>query len=299
MNRRAMIALHGPNRTGELQLSFQEKIVRRDLTVARAETITPRYRRIVLRGEDLAAGYPLVRFAPSDHVKLYFPDPATGTIRAYRETGPDEWELEPGEGESIHRDYTPRAWDPEAGELTVDFVIHEHGVAGLWARDAAAGDPLTVMGPRANWLLPEDYEHYLALGDETALPAISRLIEEAPAGARVTALLEIADASEEQEIVPADGVAAEVRWVRRDGAPVGPGHRSALETALHGLELPADLSRVYAFAAGEAGAMVPIRRHLRRTLGMTKQQVMVDGYWKRGTADHDHHTNDFDGEDEG
>src|SRR5699024_7299942 len=73
MTRRERSAFTGPNRTGEQRLSFQPKLVRRDLTVARVEDITPRYRRIVLTGEVLAEGYPFVRFACNDHVKAYFP----------------------------------------------------------------------------------------------------------------------------------------------------------------------------------------------------------------------------------
>lgn len=293
MTKRERTTFTGPNRTGEQQLSFQPKIVRRDLAVARVEDITPRYRRIVLTGEALAEGYPFVHFACNDHVKAYFPDPRTGNIVAYHETGFDEWALDELEGEAFHRDYTPRAWDAGARELTLDFVIHEHGVAAAWARDAKPGDELVVMGPRANWLLPENYSHYWAIGDETALPAISRLIEEAPAGSHVTAVIEIADAREEQALEPAPGVTLDLRWVRRDtdGEP-----GAALLEAVRLVRAPEEMDDLFVFAAGETNAMKSIRRHLRRTLGLPKKQVAVDGYWKRGVADHDHHTNDFDDE---
>ncbi|WBU37591.1 siderophore-interacting protein [Homoserinibacter sp. YIM 151385] len=286
MTTRELPTFTGPNRTGELQLHFVEPLERRDLRVIRVEDVTPRYRRVVLGGEDLERGYPLPAFAPGDHVKAYFPDPATGRITAYRRTGEeDDWEID-GEGEPIRRDYTPRAWDPEARELTLDFVLHDHGIAGRWARDARPGDPLVVIGPRANWLLPEDYASYLALGDETALPAISRILEEAPEGSRVTALIEVEDAAEEQDLGARPGDV--VHWVHRAGGRVAAGDQSRLETALRALELP-DRAQLFVFAAGEAGAMAPIRRHLRRELGIPKRQISVDGYWKRGIADFDHH----------
>lgn len=294
MTRRERSAFTGPNRTGEQRLSFQPKLVRRDLTVARVEDITPRYRRIVLTGEVLAEGYPFVRFACNDHVKAYFPDPRTGHIVAYHETGVDEWILDEVEGEPFRRDYTPRAWDAAARELTLDFVIHEHGIAAAWARAAEPGDQLVVMGLRANWLLPENYSHYWGIGDETALPAISRLIEEAPAGAHVTAMIEIADAREEQALEPAPGVTLDLIWVHRDSVPADeePG-RALLETVRHA-PAPGNADDLFVFAAGETTAMKSIRDHLRRDLGLPKRQVAVDGYWKRGIADHDHHTNDFD-----
>ncbi len=279
----------GPNLTGELQLDFQPRIVRRDLRVVRAEDITPRYRRIELAGDDLADGFPFVRFSPGDHVKVFFPDPATGTLTAYRDTG-DEWELD-GDGDPIHRDYTVRAWDPDSRRLTLDFVLHEHGVAGVWARHAQVGDRVVVNGPSANQLLPEDYPVYLAVGDETALPAIARIIEEAPAHSHVIAVVEVANAAEEQDLHGVSGL--DLRWVHRDTAPVGEGHLSALETAVRAVALPDDLGGLFVFAAGEAGAMKPIRRYLRHERGVPRRQVEVDGYWKRGATDFDHHDVDI------
>jgi len=282
-----------PNLTGELQLDFLDRLRRRDLRVVRVEDVTPRYRRVVLGGDDLADGFPLVPFAPSDHVKVYFPHPVTGRIVSYRETGDDEWEVD-GDGPPIRRDYTPRAFDPVARELSLDFVLHDHGVAGRWAARAHVGDPLVVIGPRANWLLPDDYAHYVAAGDETAIPAISRILEEAPATATVTALVEVTGAADEQPIGGTPG--REVRWVHRSTAPVADGHLSALETAVKGLALPGPLDSVFVFAAGEAGTIKPIRRYLRRDVGLPTRQLLVDGYWKRGTPDFDHHVVDADEE---
>ncbi|NJQ06850.1 siderophore-interacting protein [Streptomyces lonarensis] len=290
MSSRELPTFTGPNLTGEQQVSFLPDIERRDLRVARVSAVTPRYRRIVLTGDDLAAGFPFVRFACGDHVTVYFPAPGSDRVVAYRRTPDGGWEVDSTEGEPVRRDYTPRAWDPVARELTLDFVVHDHGVAGVWARDARPGDPVVVMGPRANWLLPENYPRYLAVGDETALPSISRLVEEAPAGAHVTAVVEVADAGEEQPLRPGDGVGLEVLRVHRDTAPVAAGHSGALETALRGVPLPDDTGELFVFAAGEAGAMRGVRRYLRGEVGLPRRQLSVDGYWKAGTADHDHHT---------
>lgn len=283
----------GPNRTGELQLDFLDKLVRRDLTVARVEDVTPRLRRVVLIGDDLADGFPFTRFSPLDHLRVFFPHPQTGELVAYREVSEDERVLE-GDGDPIHRDYTVRAWDPQARELTLEFVLHEHGVAGRWARDARPGDTVVANGPSAHFLLPENYPHYLAAGDETALPAIARIAEEAPVGARVTTVVEIADRRDEQTF---DSEAElDLRWVHRDTAPVGDGHLSPLETALRSLPLPADLSSLFVVIAGETNALKPIRRYFRQEVGLEKRQLVVDGYWKRGIVSFDHHDVDFDAE---
>lgn len=286
----------GPNRTGQTQYNFQKSIGRRILRVARIEDVTARYRRIVLTGDDLASGFPFCQFAPTDHVKLFFPNPDTGefVVPEITAEGP---KLPEGASAPISRDYSVRAYDPQAFELVIDFVLHGHGVAAQWARNAGVGDELAVLGPRANVRLPEDYPHYLAAGDESALPAISRLIEEAPAGSRVTAVIEVAGAAEEQLIVPKSGARAEIRWVHRDTDRVGTGHASALETALRQVRLDPD-ERVFAFAAGEVTAMRPIRRYLRHEVGLPKDQVDVDGYWKKGLANLDHHDVDLSTDDD-
>ncbi|MEU4835543.1 siderophore-interacting protein [Streptosporangium sp. NPDC023615] len=291
MNRDNLPRFTGPNRTGELQFNYMDRLVRRDLRVARAEDITPRYRRIVLVGDDLADGFPIARFAP-DHVRVFFPHPDTGELVAPREQPDGSWPNEGGTGDPIHRDYTVRAWDPEARELSLDFVLHGHGFASRWASRAEAGDPLVVNGPSSNWLLPENYPHYLALGDETALPAIARIIAEAPAEAHVTAMIEIPDAGEEQKLTGEAEI--DLRWIHRDSAPVGEGHLSALETAVRAWRPPAEAGTLFAFAAGETESVKPIRRYLRNELGLTKDQVVVDGYWRRGVGGFDHHDADID-----
>lgn len=283
-------------RGGSTRVVLLPTIGRRILTVSRLHDVTPRYRRIVFTGEELGDDFPFAHFAPSDHVKLFFPHPVTGqlTVPTITENG---WQVPPGSGEPIFRDYTVRAFDRVAHELTIDFVLHDHGVAGVWAGRARPGDRIGQLGPRGNVHFPEDYPRYLAAGDETALPAIARLLEEAPVGSEVIAVIEVADADERQELHAPEGVRLELRWVCRDTAPIGDGHLSALETALRGLPLEAR-EHIFAFVAGEANALKPIRRHLRRELLLDKEQVDVDGYWKRGVANLDHHGTETDGLDD-
>jgi NADPH-dependent ferric siderophore reductase len=283
----------GPNRTGRTQVDFIPELGRRLARVISAENVTPRYRRIVLGGDDFASGFPYLHFAPSDHVKCFFPDPETGEL-AFPVVTDKGWEMPEGSGDPINRDYTVRAWDPGTKQLTLDFVVHEHGVAGLWARDAKPGDEIGVLGPRGHIVFPEDPARIVAAGDETALPAIARVIEEAPASARVTALIEVADDGERQDLSGAANV--EIQWVPRSTAPVGEGHGSALETAVRALGLMAEES-LFVFVAGETHALKPIRRYLRRELGLSKEQIDVDGYWKRGTVNLDHHAGELDEDD--
>ena len=73
---------------------------------------------------------------------------------------------------------------------------------------------------------------YLFVGDETALPAISRIVEELPSNARATALIEVADRGEEQVLPPRPGI--ELNWLSRNGRAAG--STSLLTDALRALD---------------------------------------------------------------
>ena len=130
------------------------------------------------------------------------------------------------------------------------------------------------------------FDYFLLGADETALPAAARLLEELPRDARVRAFFEVADAGEEQRIDAPDG--AEITWLHRDGAEAGT--TALLEQALRTAELPEGDG--FAWCAGEAGTLKPIRRHLKERGFERGRNLDVDGYWRRGTANHDHHADE-------
>ena len=254
----------------------------RRLRVVRVEDITPRLRRIALTGEDLR-GFPFQDFAPSNKVKLVFPDPSTGELPMPEPT--DKGLRWPGGRKPETRSYTVRGFDPQGcdgqGELLIEFVLHDHGIAGSWAVRAQPGEELGVLGPKGARPFPRA-AHYVALGDETALPAISRLIEEAPAESRVSAVIEVADAAEEQALASRTGARVQIRWVHRDTTPIPDGCGSALETALGELDLE-DPEELFVFAAGESHAMRALRGRLAERVRLHKHQLDIHGYWKDRT----------------
>jgi len=274
----------GPNRTGRTQVNLLEQVGRRVLHVSRVADLAPRYRRVYLTGEDLAAGFPYVRFAPTDHVKLVFPDPATGELTL--PTPGRGLRGEEGGPRPVFRDYTVRAWLPDSRELALEFVLHGEGVGSTWAANARPGDVVGVLGPRGNIVFPEDHARYLLAGDEAALPAICRFVEELPEGATATVAVEVETASEAIALASRDGV--EVLWVARDVEGEG-----GLERAVRRLA-PVAEGGWFAFVAGEVAKVKPIRDFLRLELGLPRERVVADGYWKRGLANLDHHSINLD-----
>ncbi|SKA38430.1 NADPH-dependent ferric siderophore reductase, contains FAD-binding and SIP domains [Marinactinospora thermotolerans DSM 45154] len=253
----------------------------RVLEVRSARRITPRMIRVVLGGADLA-DFRSDNFA--DHVKLWFPDERTGEhVMPVVENDRALNFRAPG---ALYRDYTVRRHDPAARELTVDFVAHDHGPAGRWALRAEPGLRLGVLGPRGTEHVPADYDYHVLVADETALPAAARRLEELPEGARVHAFFEVADAAEESYVEAREGVS--ITWLHRGDA--APGDSGLLERAVRGFDFPE--GEGFVWVAGEATALRPIRRHLKE-LGFVKDRTMaVDGYWRRGTANLDHHAAD-------
>ncbi|MCH6197171.1 SIP domain-containing protein [Corynebacterium mastitidis] len=247
----------------------------RDLEVVEVIDLNPGMRRVVLGGEQLAAhtyaGFEvpaLVSDGFDDDVRLIFPDPATGQ-RPRPEPdahGVNQWTAET---KDLFRTYTVRRWEPEAGRLTVDFAHHEQGLADEWARRARVGDRLWVAGPKNCLHLPAHTDWLLLAGDETALPAMSRCLEELPAGHRCLVIAEVARREHIQELSSA--AEAEVRWVvRAEGG--------SLAEAVAEAQFPPGTP--YAWVAGEAGSLRQIRRDLKER-GVKPQHLEVTGYWRR------------------
>lgn len=227
----------------------RHELKRRDLQVVRVEAPSPHFRSVTLGGEALA-GFISASF--DDHIKVF---------------------LWGGGPEPVMRDYTPRRYDAAAGELTIEFALHGDGPAARWAAQAGPGQRLRIGGPRGSFIIPLDYDWHLLAGDETALPAITRRLEELPAGARAIAIVQVADAADRRTFDSAAQV--HVQWVAT---------ADELIQAVRALELPA--GEGYAWCAGEAGAMAALRRVLVQEKGHDPQALRAAAYWKRGAVAH-------------
>nr|WP_202505973.1 siderophore-interacting protein [Amycolatopsis rubida] len=221
--------------------------------------------------------------SPDEHVKILFPD-ADGQLRLPEANGDMLRWPKPS---PISREYTVRRYDPASGELDLDVALHDGGLGSDWARAVRPGETVHVAGPPGGLIVPHTYDRYLLAGDITALPALARWLEELPRTAVGWAFAEVADASEEIDLDAPDGV--EVHWLHRGAA--APGSVELLAGAVREVKVP-EGERLYAWIAGEAGAIKPLRRWLRDDLGLAREDCDVTGYWKRGVADfddeHDH-----------
>ncbi len=251
----------------------------RRATVRRVARITPRSLRVTLGGPELG-DLPVV--APDGYLKLFFPRP--GHADPVLPTVPEDGDLGRWFRDYLAmsddvrppmRTYTLRARrDTDEGtEIDVDFVLHESGPARDWALGAGPGDRVAFTGPYGLWAPRPEHEWMLLVGDETAVPAISAIVESLPAHTRAVVLVAVREAAE--HIVWESDADLDASWL------YGPG--DDLPAALASLDLPA--GRPYVWLSGEAGVVRDLRRHVVGARGVPKSDVCFTGYWRRGRTE--------------
>lgn len=246
----------------------------REMRVKGWADVTPHVRRITFSGTDLG------RYdSPSLHIRLLIP-PAGLEVPEWPVPGRDGRPAWPPEGRRpSSRTYTVRRVDAAAGELDVDFVMHgDEGVASAWAARVQPGQVVGMLGPGGSRLQPADW--HLFAGDETALPAMARLLEGLPGTARGIAFIEVEDGRDEQPI--ACKAAIDIVWLHRNG--VAPGQSPALEQRVKAVEWPQQ-GTCFGWLGAEAATVKAIRRYWRQDLGLERSQHLAVAYWRQGKSE--------------
>lgn len=227
--------------------------IRRRLTVESVRLLSPRMLRVTLQGDELAG---FQSPSPDDHMKVFFPT---------------------SNGELQGRDYTPRHFDADAGLLTVDFALHEGGLAAAWAQHAKPGDPVQIGGPRGSKVISAPNAWWILMGDETAIPAIGRRLEEMAPGTHVIAV--VAVTGPEEELAFETKAKLTTHWI----------HRSDKETSdpepflklLSQLQLPPSPGLVWIGAETEVSKA--IRSYFLTTLGHRPEWIKAAAYWSKSS----------------
>lgn len=295
--------------------------------VRAVERVSPNFVRVTFGGEELAEfGTPGEVF--DSRIKLIFP-PASGILPPLDRDTDDWWGsylAVPEEERGSMRTYSVRdlRMTTAGTEVDVDFVLHlEPGLTGpasRWASAAAVGAELFLIGPRRGVgasdhggaeYAPGRAPSVVLVGDETAAPAIARILEDAARDLRGTAFIEVPSAADILSIDAPAGV--EVHWLARtDGEAHGTRLIPAVLTHLGDAHTEVEVRDIegedmlwetpdysglgediaahdaptdrYFWIAGESGVVTTLRRHLVKDLGIDRSQVAFMGYWRRGVA---------------
>ncbi|MFF4804150.1 siderophore-interacting protein [Streptomyces sp. NPDC001351] len=257
------------------------------LHVVRTRRLGSSLVRVTFAGEDLKY---FASHGRDQSLSLFLPHPGQSEPAVPYELGDGWWqgwhELPDGV-RAVMRSYTLRSLRRAPDEIDIDFVLHTPaGLASRWAAGAAAGDRVVVLGPAVadnraiRFRPPADTDLMLIWGDETALPAVSAILESLPADARARVWLEVHDAGDIQDLVTAAD--AEITWLVRgaDGVEGSPMVLDALRTD----RLP-PAEHPYAWIAGESGSVKQVRRHLVGERGIDRRRVTFVGYWRQGLSE--------------
>lgn len=233
------------------------------LTFAQVDAVSrlsPSYYRVRLGGD-------LGRFLRDGlHFRILFgPDRHRGEWPTVGSAGRIEW---PGGIASWHRPvYTTRVMDLQRGTLEFDIFAHDGGRVTEWCRVVQKGDEIAIMGP-AGESYPE--APWLALfGDETALPAIARILEQRPVNSAGVATILVTDRADIQDLTKPERVG--VNWLVRGE------NRSLIEAVLD-LDLP-ETNRFVWFASERSESSAARRILLDR--GLDKSEIRTASYWSR------------------
>jgi NADPH-dependent ferric siderophore reductase len=241
------------------------------VTVVSRDELSPRMLRLTFEGESLRD---VEVTQPGTSIRFVVPWP--GSELELPEWQGNEFLLSDGSRPAL-RTFTPLRPDRERGRVDLEIVRHPGGAVSQWAEQAGVGAAAGVSGPGAGYDFPDEAETLIVFGDETAMPAITQLIEMAPAGLRLDIHVETVFEAARLDLGSRDG-----DWVTWYTSAPGttPGRRLAEHaTALD--ELPPG---TFVWAAGEASAMQAIRNHVFKTLGAARERATVRGYWKPARA---------------
>ena len=133
-----------------------------------------------------------------------------------------------------------------------------------------------VGGPRGSFVVADDYDRYVLFGDETALPAIGRWLEEM--GEELVAEVFIEIASEAERQVLASNADVRIHWLERNGVPAA--ESRLLEETLRDYEL--EDGDTFFWIAAESRRARMMRKFIEGQLGVPGDSIRATGYWKAG-----------------
>lgn len=255
---------------------LKTKPIQVELTVKRKEYLTPHYIRVFLEGEGVRD---LADRTVGINNKILIPPPGAKKIH-FPELDPKKmkWKPQPVEIAPVIRTFTHKGIDLENNEIWIDFVAHGNkSPASAWAMKAQRGDLLGVMMKSEEKELYTKAENYLLVGDATAIPVLSAILEDLPETAKGECLLEVYDKQDEQNLP----TKADIEFIYLYNSM--PHKGSQLFEILKLIDLPK--GDRFAYVAAEFRTVKNIRNYLRKDQNWERDEVYAFSYWKAGQSE--------------
>nr|WP_246220559.1 siderophore-interacting protein [Parvibaculum indicum] len=283
-----------------------------EVRLLRKTVLSPHLCRLTFTGDDIDM---MCTGAPDQRIKVFFPG-ADGKPPSLPLD--DSWlgayQAMPTGERPPRRTYTIRALRP--GEMDIDFVLHgETGPASRWALHADPGARIQLAAPNRaydgdtggyEWRPPTGAKRVLIIADETALPAVTGILEDLAAlDVRPLAEVYLEMPSTDDCVGLPDFPELNLEWLpRKPGDRHGAQMLSAAARAhvpsdpapdradaLPDIDVDTDIlwdrattdrKDFYVWVAGEAHAVKEIRRILLKERGVDRKSANLMGYWRAG-----------------
>ena len=232
--------------------------------VSAVRTVSDGMLRVSIAGADMA-DYPTADVG-DEYVRLYFPGAGPDPVWPF--VAARGWDYPDGAEPMEMRTYTIRAH--RAGEVDIDFVVHEGGVAAAWAAQAVPGLAVGITPPQPMYNRPEWARRQILIADEPALPAALRIVE---LTSHEVETIVIAEVRSEAHQLEADFGDASYTWLRGSGNGHAP---SSLVQALRRTDID---DSTFVWVAAEARLTREARKYLRHERTMAADSYRVVGYW--------------------
>ena len=128
-------------------------------------------------------------------------------------------------------------------------------------------------------MIADDFDWWLLIGDETALPSIGRRVESLAEGVRAITLVSVNGPAEEQTFNTR--AAHQAIWVHR--SPDDATNAQPVVEALRQIELPP--GEGFVWVAAEARVARAARDHIVNVRRHSRQWLRASGSWIEGRAD--------------
>jgi len=210
-----------------------------------------------------------------DHNRIFIPPSGMDVIYFHPDNDNISIEHTP-----IKRTYTTRNIDFVNKEIVIDFVAHgDNGPASAWAINAKPGDVLGIGMKESSKPIIPDASNYLLVGDHTALPVVSTIVEQLSADKQVKVILEVP--GKEDEIILLSEAQVEVTWIHNAHPEKG----SELYQEVINNELLESSENCVAFVAAEYSSVKEIRNYLKKEKKWFKENLRTYAYWKAGYSE--------------
>ncbi len=233
----------------------------RNLTVKDSYKLTPHLQRVIFEGEDL-------QDFPHDQEGAY--------VKVILEN--DKSTIEKSGKKPRMRSYTVAEFDEENKVLALDFMVSSHeGHTTNWALNSKVGDSIVIAGPGPRKMNDFPLTDYLFFVDLTSINTLRAYLNLVPNEATGKAIVLIPTEDDKVDLPAHANIKVQYSLISDLG------QYEQFARSYNKLN-----ENTIVFAAGEAKEVAQLKTFLKNETQVTKGNMFMSGYWKRGRTDEEY-----------